>query len=144
MRHITVSEEKRCEGVMQNGQKCRGWKVKNSLFCHKHSLTPEQRVIEAKRGGISGTLMTDEGRIEIKNAKHIRKCLVNVLNGLREGKIERDVAGGMAYICNILINNFKLLEYEARLEEIENKLGIKEEVAAPGPGAPQELNQPQI
>ncbi len=130
-----MSEEKRCGFVSKNGKKCRSWKVKGSPYCHMHSISPEQRAIEAKRGGLSGTIVTDQGRIEIKSAKHIRKCLVNVLNGLKEGTIERDVAGGMAYICNILINNFKLLEYESRLQELENQLGIKKEDETPGPAS---------
>ena len=128
-----MAEDTRCEWILKNGQRCSRWKVEGSSFCHKHSLTPEERSLEARKGGLSGRVITGLGRrIQIEKPRHIRKCLVNALNLLKEGEIEPVVANSIGYLCGIIIKNMELLEFEVRLKEIENKLGLKEENESSG------------
>jgi hypothetical protein len=64
-------------------------------------------------------------RKSLTNARQVRKYLSKVINELYFEEIEVDRAGKIFYGCSILLKSLELDELEARVRELEMKMGEK-------------------
>lgn len=116
-----------CKFIKPNRERCKANAIENSDFCFSHN--PEMR--EAKRkavikGGKSPKKNYNPLEpIEIKNNKDVVKLISQVINEVRQGKIEIRVANCIFYGAGQLIKALEIANLEERVEKIEEKLEQK-------------------
>jgi len=107
-----------CVYENKNGEKCRGYALKNDSLCYFHSpQTKKERVIAAQKGGkvCQGDFRKD---IQIESANDIIRLLETIINGVKSGKIDAKVANAVFYGANISLKAIELFKIQARLDEI--------------------------
>jgi hypothetical protein len=64
--------------------------------------------------------------ISLKTPFHVQKFLGRLINEVRRGERESGEATKLAYIAGLLLRSFETLQMEARIAEIEKKIGEDE------------------
>ncbi len=66
--------------------------------------------------------MSGKRAIRLKTAKDVRKCLSKLVNQVNRGETDLDKARTIGYLCKIILDGYKTIELEQRLEAIEKSL----------------------
>lgn len=125
----------RCQHVKRDGQQCHAHPLDGSRFCWFHCPGRiKERARARRRGGIRrsagiprAVLPAGAPPVEIASVRDIRSLLVSTIDHVLHGRVGPAVANSVGYLCSGLVSAFDREEFEQRLTELEQRLGITDE-----------------
>jgi len=113
-----------CEAPKLDGTPCRSFARTGRPFCLSHDPEFREELLKAsRRGGIAShqrqCVPTGEPEIELRTAEDIRKCISGAVDKLAKGTIDRAVANGIMYGCQIALRAIDVAELERRIAALE-------------------------
>lgn len=103
-----------CTALNRKGEGCRAYRMKDSPHCFLHRPEPEmkQRAALAQRNGALAQVITVgevardlswPKRIHLRKPRDVRRFVSRILNELRAGKVEPQLANSMFVGCQVLL-----------------------------------------
>jgi hypothetical protein len=118
-------EDKRCEQLNSAGEKCGGFKISGSKFCHTHSSQEERaaaKVIVDQKLLIPGGSVP--GWVNLKNSKGIDKAYRLIINAGAKGEMRQAAIGPLVYALKGYIEAIDKITLMERLEKLEQAQGL--------------------
>ncbi len=115
-----------CKVIKSNNEVCEANAMINSDFCFTHNpqTQQEKRAAVLKGGLASKRNINPLPAFEISDNKSVVGLLAQVINEVREGKIDLKVANCIGYLSGHLIKAMEIAELEERVENIEKTLKL--------------------
>jgi len=147
-KRVKESGGRHCSGTTTKGTPCQAFALADSTCCLVHDPRPsivQLRADMAKTAGMSQKVLFPkkgellEGNpplpvkpINIKRARDVKKAIVRVLQEVRYGRIDPDMARTLLYGFNVLVNAIDKIEIVKRLEELERSRRLLEAQSGQG------------
>jgi hypothetical protein len=115
----------RCTAITRAGKPCTAAPMLGTQRCTMH--TGSNASIFGIRGGHRRTVFSPEGLVEFappENAHDIKKLMAVSLIELRNGKLDPRMASALSYLSGGFLRADEATTFEARMVEIEKKLGL--------------------
>jgi hypothetical protein len=103
---------------------CKSWARAGSAFCLCHDPAYRERLLEnASRGGRANrehrVIPPGTPTIQLRTAEDIRACISDTVDKLARGEIDRGIANGVVYGCQVALRAIDVAELERRIAALE-------------------------
>lgn len=118
-----------CSYTMPSGNSCKGYQIKNSQYCFRHSLNNKRRQIEASRaGGQNRALRGIYGQeVVLQTPQNIKVFLGTVINAVWTGQVPVPVGSSMGFLTRCWLDAHEASNVEDKVDKIEDKI-LKQEL----------------
>jgi hypothetical protein len=113
------TQERRCPAINKRGEKCKRYAAKGDDFCSAHDpRRVEIRKIAASKAG--------RAFHPARESAQIRRRILAMVEEVKRGDIEPQVAYAVSSLCNVAINTLRVDLKVRELEEVEKRLDALE------------------
>jgi hypothetical protein len=134
------TEEGRCPAINRAGERCKRYVAAGDSFCSAHD--PRRSELRKAAASKAGRAFHPQ-----RESAQIRRRILAMVEEVKRGDIEPQIAYAVAALCNVAIGSLKidlkikeLDEIDRRLDELENRLreseGLDPSSAPPGEEVP--------
>lgn len=106
-----MNDERKCKFILQNGEQCQAWALRDRDFCFSHDDSSREAKIEAVRKG--GLVKEIEikiplQKIEVDAPRDVIYLLARIIEEVRSGQIDVRVASALGYLSGVLLKAFEV------------------------------------
>ena len=118
----SVLAARACKATKADGTPCRQLAMIDSDVCFWHS--DREKVCAAGRKGAHNSherkrVVVGQGRVKLQNPEQVRALLASVVNGLRTGEMQPQVANALVKALQTSLSVIQLADLDRRLKSLE-------------------------
>lgn len=125
---ILPTNERFCTFIKPDGERCGGYRQRDSEFCWMHDPRNHERVTDArKRGGKRSQSegITDWTDRELKTVQDVENLIQDLLNATIRGDIHPRLINATNGLLTLLLKAKELGSFEDRLAKLESEIIIR-------------------
>jgi len=124
-----MSDDKKCKYILEDGQKCGGWALKDKDYCFSHDPdSREKKLLAVRKGGLAKEIeiLTPLEAVPVSTSKDVVVLLTKTINEVREGRLDPRIGSAIGYLAGQLIRALEVAEVESKVEQVRAVLMARE------------------
>ena len=120
-----MEHDKKCTHILDNGEKCRAWALKDKVFCFSHDPeSKDAKALAVRNGGLVKPIRIETAleAIEVKTPTDVVMLLGTAISEVRSGVLPQQVANTIGFLSGHLLKAFEQASLNEKVNEIKSVL----------------------
>ena len=116
-----MSDDKKCTYILDSGQRCGSWALKDKNYCFSHDPDSlEKKILAVTKGGLTRSVKVDVPMevMPIATPGDVASLLASTINDVRAGNLDLRVANTVGYLAGVLIKALEVAEVDRKIEAV--------------------------